>query len=574
MLPSRWSWCAGAAAALAVAPLALDAQTLARVTDAERCHGERIVEVTARGGRRAVLGHPEEITQAVNGAMRALQPLTPGRVILNFTLLHAGETCDEARRQDSERILRAQPYISDVAIRASPAGQDSVRLVVETVDEYMIYGEAWGLTGLPVGAEVGTSNLFGGARSVSVMGEFGRGDALGAGIKFVDYQAFGQPLRLYLYDASRPLSRYSGASLTRPFYTDFQPYAWLVNVAQSRFYYTFHETSIRDVSLDYEMRSWAVGGLRRWPRDARGFQAGAVATGTYADPIGPVAIRENGPEPVSAPELMARYHRFSTMRVGAAAGYRDMRFIQVAGLGDLTAVQDVGIGWQSTAMVLKSLGVFPGMPSDEVGVWNLGFGAGTEVAQLTGGFEIEARMSHGAGEPVGTLGSGRITATAKTSLAHTTLLDVEVAGGANSRIPMQLTLRDDDGLLGYRSTDVGGGQRTIWRFEDRWLVPSPLASAELAVAALVQAGKLDAGDALYGVTTPWRYSAGVAVMAAMPRGSKHMVRLEFGWPLNPAGSRQMEFRISYGDRTAAYEGTPSGLLTAREAESAARAVTP
>jgi hypothetical protein len=562
------------ALALATVPFALRAQQLAPVVDADRCHGELITEVVAHGARRPVLAENAEFAPLVNGTMRRLQPLTPSHVVRNFVLLSAGDTCDEKRRSDSERILRAQPFISDVAIRAEPVGRDSVRLVVETIDEYMIFAEAWGLAGVPVGAEFGTGNLFDGARAVSLTAELGRGDALGGGFKFTDYQAFGQPLQLALNVASRPLARYGSASLTRPFYTDFQPYAWLTNISQTRFYYAFHETGVGSVLLDYQQQSWAIGGLRRWPHDSRGFQIGAVATGTYSDPIAPVMLGVDGPVPVSAPEILARYHSFSDFRVGVAAGYRDMRYIQIAGLSDLSATQDFGLGWQMTAMVLQGIGVFPNTPPDQVGVLNFFFGAGSQLAQIRGGFELEARTVDGTSAPVTTLGSGAVVATLKTSLAHTTLLDLEVAGGANARIPMQLTFRDDDGLLGYRSTDLGGGRRTIWRFEDRWLVPSPLSTAEFAVAALLQAGKLDAGDALYGVTTPWQYGAGFAVMAGLPRGSKHMVRLEFGWPLNPSGPRQMEFRISYGDHSAANEAAPPAIYGAREAQTAARAVTP
>lgn len=574
MLPVPRAAVLGLCIGVVFLPLRLEAQRLTPVTDAERCHGERITEVIPRTSRRAVLGNPPGLARIVNGTVAFLQPLTADHVIRNFVLLHAGEACNEDARQDSERILRSQPYISDVAIRALPDGPGAVRLVVETIDEYMIRAQAWGATGVPVGAEFGSANLFGGARGLFVTGEYGRGDALGMGIKYNDYQAFGRPLHLFLWTASRPLARYSGATLQRPFQTDLQPYAWLANVSQARSYYTFHETSIRDVSLEYDARSWALGGLRRWPHDASGFQVGAVATGTYADPIRPVAIRENGPEPVTSPELSARYHAFSALRVGLSGGYRTMRYIQVAGLGALSAVQDVGIGWQTTAMGLQALGVFPNMPVDQVGVWNASGGLGDQFVQASAGVEIEARRSPGTGAEVSTLGSAGAALTMKTSLAHTTLLAVELAGGANSRIPMQLTLRDDDGLLGYRSSDLGGGHRTIWRFEDRWVVPSPFERAEFGVAWLAQAGKLEAGDALFGVTTPWQYGAGFAVLGALPRGSKHMIRLEFGWPLNPAGPRQMEFRISYGDHGASFSGIPGAIAGAREAESAARAVTP
>ncbi len=564
----------GAIAALGVGASPAETQRLTPSAETELCRGERVTAIVTREARRAVLGRPQEVADAVNGILGRLQPVTPSRVVRNFLLLGTGDICNETARQDSERILRAQPFISDAVIRVQPVGRDSVRLLVETIDEYTIRAEAWGLKGVPVGVEVGTINLIGGAREVLFTGEIGRGGALGFGAKFNDYQLFGQPLRFSIGAASRPLVSYSNVQLQRPFLTDLQPYAWLVRAAQARYYYTFHEPSIRDVSLEFDARSWAIGGLRRWPSNSRGFQAGAVVTGTYSDPIRAVVIRENGPEPTSAPLLTDRYTSFGAVRVGVGGGYRNIRYFKVPGLGYLSAVADVGTGWQATAMLLQGIGVFPGMPPDRIGVWSSWAGAGNPVVQFGIGAEVEARWPGTPGAHVSTLGSAGFTLTAKSSPAHTALLDFQVAGGANSRVPMQLTLRDDDGLLGYRSSDVGGGHRMIWRVEDRWLIPSPFARAEFAVAALAQAGRLFAGDALYGVTTPWRYGAGFAAIGALPRGSKHTVRLEFGWPINPAGARQMEFRFGYGDRGAGYGGIPGALLGAREAESATRAISP
>lgn len=560
--------------ALAMLPCALRGQHLAPVTVAERCHGERIVEITLRGAQRDAADGFGGFGDAVNRGIKWVQPRTADHVVRGFLLLKVGDRCDEARRYASERVLRAQSFISDVAIRVQRVGDDEARLVVETIDEYVIRVEGWGLEGVPFGAELGSGNLFGGARELSAMLEYGRGGVIGRGGKFADSQAFGLPIKLALWAASRSLSRYVGGSLYRPILTEFDPFGWLVEAEMSRYYYTFHETSIRDVSLEYDSRHWVVGGVRRDANRANGPFVGAVLAATYSDPIRAVAIRQNGPEPATAPELLSRYQSFTALRLGAATGYRAFRFLPVAGLGDLTAVQDVTLGWQVTGIVLQGLGVFPHTPADEILVVNGTTGIGNAFALLRSGFEVEIRRPGVAGAPASTLGSARITATAKTSLAHTTMLDIEWAGGANARLPMQLTFRDDDGLLGYRSSNVGGGHRTIWRFEDRWLVPSPFAKAEFAIAPIAQAGKLEAGDAPYGVATPWRYGAGIAVMAAIPRGSKHMVRLEFGWPVNPPGVRQMEFRISYGDRTASYDGMPGAIAGAREAASAARAVTP
>ncbi len=95
-------------------------------------------------------------------------------------------------------------------------------------------------------------------------------------------------------------------------------------------------------------------------------------------------------------------------------------------------------------------------------------------------------------------------------------------------------------------------------------IPSPSPKIELAVAGLAQAGRLLAGDATYGVTTPWRYGVGVALIGAVPSGAKHTVRLEFGVPVNPSGPRALEFRVGYGDRTAFFGGEPPAITNARE----------
>ncbi len=546
-------------------PLPAAAQRLTPPRDDERCAGERIVGVAITGLQRDITDRLGKLGAFVNASARSLQAQTNPEVISRYLLLHVGDVCDEQRRAESERILRAQPFISDAVIRAERVADGEVRLRVETIDEYVLFLAAWGISGVPVGFEAGIGNLFGGTHALSGTVEYGRGGNVGGGVKYTNYQAFGQPLVLRSYLASRPLWRYGGLSLERPFLTNFQRDSWQVGARYSRGFITFRDPSFRDVSIDYLRRDWGASYSRREMNPRGGANVGIVAAGELADPLRTVAIRENGPVPTPAPLLLLRYQAFESARLGFSAGYGRIRFLPVRGLDYLSAPQDLSLGWNASIVGLSSLNVLAREKRDWIGVASLFGAAGSEVSAVQASAAVETRVSTGHNSLPGVIGSGRVGWFGKTSVGHVTSLAVEFAGGVRTRLPMQLTFRDDDGLIGYRSQDFGGGQRTIARFEDRYTIPSPSAKVELAVAGLFQAGRLVAGDATYGITTPWRYGVGVALIGAIPAGAKHSVRLEFGVPLNPARSRALEFRLGYGDRTVFFGGEPSAISNAREA---------
>jgi len=56
-------------------------------------------------------------------------------VIRRYLALQLGDKCTEVRRAESERILRAQPFIADASVLAYADGQGGVILSVTTVDE-------------------------------------------------------------------------------------------------------------------------------------------------------------------------------------------------------------------------------------------------------------------------------------------------------------------------------------------------------------------------------------------------------------------------------------------------------
>src|SRR4029078_9771625 len=66
---------------------------------------------------------------------RSIHATTRPDVIRRFLLLREGERCNELRRAESERILRAPPFLADASVVAVPNADGSVDLVVRTADE-------------------------------------------------------------------------------------------------------------------------------------------------------------------------------------------------------------------------------------------------------------------------------------------------------------------------------------------------------------------------------------------------------------------------------------------------------
>jgi hypothetical protein len=64
-----------------------------------------------------------------------LHATTNPNVVSRFLALRTGMACSELRRLESERILRAQPYLSDATITVYPDDAGGVYLSVVTVDE-------------------------------------------------------------------------------------------------------------------------------------------------------------------------------------------------------------------------------------------------------------------------------------------------------------------------------------------------------------------------------------------------------------------------------------------------------
>src|SRR5439155_21039198 len=114
---------------------------------------------------------------------------------------------DELRRAESERILRAQPFIADASVRVVADSGGDVALDVHTTDEVaVVLGGAIGRGSPAVRLiRVGDANL--GGEGIYLAGDWRAGGAFrdGFGGRFVDNQQLGQPYTLTADGPQNPL---------------------------------------------------------------------------------------------------------------------------------------------------------------------------------------------------------------------------------------------------------------------------------------------------------------------------------------------------------------------------------
>ena len=536
---------------LAQAPSPVAAQRLLPIDSTQQCRGERIASISYRVIRRPLLSERlGTVARLVDGALGILQPPTRARVLGRYLLVREGGVCVEQARQESERLLRAQPFISDAAIRAIPVAPGLVRLSVESVDEYVIYLEGWGVRGVPAGLEIGSGNVAGSAVSMRGLVEIGRGQEFGWGLRYTDHQFLGRPIILDARVRSRPLSDVRSVSLAKPWFTNRQRDNWQLVLSDSKGLYTFRDPVVRDISIDYRRQVAAARWERRLGDLGAPLTIGAFGDFEVADGVRTLLIRDR-PIVVPTPAPLQRYGRYEAARIGVTMGVRRIRFRPIRGLGALSATEDVPIGLDAVGGVQVAVPTLLPVPSDRMTMLAVSGGVGGASSLLRWSFKGEWVSARRDLFPAQTNLEGRLGWSGKLTERHLTQLVVHGASARHVRFPLQHTLRDDiDGLLGYRTANLGGGSRVVAAFEERHRLPIPTNRLEVAVSALAQTGRLWAGDTPYGTTTPWYQAVGGAVMISYPAGARQALRIEYGRPLNaPAGLQRHELRVVYADVT-------------------------
>jgi hypothetical protein len=489
-------------------------------------------------------------------------------VIRRYLALQLGDRCTEVRRAESERILRAQPFIADATVLAYPDGNGGVILSVATVDEVSL------ILGVGVTAAqphfrallLGEDNLLG--SGIHSEGQWKKGKSfrdIYAG-KLVDYQFLGRPYQLRVEGGRRELGSDWQMEASHPFLTDLQRISWRTTAGSTLSYYSFRRPGALPASLRLGRSYSDIGGVVRIgpPLGRLALVGGSISFEDEDPGTAPVIIGEGVLIPDTSQALQNRYTKHQTARVNALWGIRDVHFTRVSGFNALEGTEDLRTGFQVATLLGKGVRLLRGKEADWFGSTTLYAGAANQYAYSALEITGEGRRDQ-SGDWDGILAHGRAAVYMKPFNRQTVMTDLTWSGGWRQRIPFQLTFADrDGGLRGFRNSDVGGGRRVVGRVEDRYLIGRYKQVATVAVGGFVDAGKIWAGDSPFGVNTPVYGSVGFSLLAALPPQSHRTFRADFAFPVRGDRRGRAEVRLVVTDFTRIFRVEPRDIFNSRE----------
>ncbi|HLA14622.1 MAG TPA: hypothetical protein VJZ25_06320, partial [Gemmatimonadaceae bacterium] len=491
---------------------------------------------------------------------------TKAAVIRRFLALQVGDRCTELRRTESERILRAQPFLADATVLAFPDGAGGVILGISTVDEIsLIIGAGFSTRSVIDRFKLGEANLF--SDALYLAGEWKKGAQfrdIWSG-RFTDYQFLGRPYQLHLQGGRRELGSDWDGELSHPFLTDLQRLSWRTTAGNATGYSYFRRPNAQSVGLLVGRSYSDIGGVIRFgPPLGRLALLGGSLSFEDEDPRGlPILVTDSGIVTDTSTALIGRYTKHQTSRVNGLWGLRDVRFIRGNGFDALEGAQDLRTGAQLATLVGKGVTFLRGKEDDWFASTAIFAGAGSDRYYTALDISGEGRRGEN-GVWDGILAHGRGALYLKPMDRHTIVTDLTWSGGWRQRIPFQLTFADrDGGIRGFRKSDVGGARRLVARAEDRFLLARYKQVASFGIAGFLEAGKLWAGDSPFGVDTPLNASVGFSVLGAAPPQSRRMWRLDFAFPVKGDGKSWIEVRVTSLDLSRTFRVEPRDIYNSR-----------
>ena len=532
-----------------------------------RCRGETVNSIEIQSNPSFELSGPRIFRKAVLAA-RKLHSTTNPLIIRRYLALQVGSKCTELRRTESERILRAQPYLAEAYVSAYPDSAGGVRIVATTVDEVslIVGGSVSSKSPMLRSFKFGEANLLGEAIYTSLewkKREFFR-DEMTA--RFADYQLLGRPYQLSALATRRDIGHTWEIEASHPFLTDLQRVSWRITAGDENRYRYFTRKHERPAALYVERRFGDLGGLVRVGPPGNLFLVGGSLSREREETSNrPVVITEGLILSDTTTALFDRYSGLKSTRVNALLGYRRVRFLSATAFETLDGAQDVRTGVQIGGLIGKGITVFNSDDRDYFVSADMFGGMGSPTAYGAMTVNGEARRNSMTRRFDGMLASGRAAFYLKSFTRVTLTPSLEWGAGWRQRVPFQLTFADrEGGLIGYRNGDEGGSRRLIGKFEGRYYIGRIRKIASIGAALFAHSGKLWAGDAPLGVTTPVRQTVGFSLLAAVPPRSQRLWRLDFGYPVAKGGNGKFEIRVSSQNRTRMFWREPGDVAVSRE----------
>lgn len=538
------------------------------VSDAAGCDGQVISRIEIRTYRPSEATAAERAAAATTDAVGLEHRDTRAYVIRAYLRFREGDRCSEQRRVESERMLRAQRFVSSASVTTVPDGAGGVRVRVTVVDELPWVASAR-LRGMsPSAFRVGSQNLDGRGITAVVGVENERGYRNGYRALVGQSGALGRPALADAEWQRRTVGSLWRVSYSEPFLTDGQRSALQVSVVQEAAYPTLLRPGEEDVVVLARRSAYHAGYIRRVRGGSTGRLVGLgglMVMGTQVRPGALLSIRsDSGLIATDDSTLVGRYRPHANGRVALVSGVRYLTFKTVQRYETLRAAQDIASGVELDALIGPSLNRSAGsrdllIASDLY----LGFASATSFTSLK--VRGEGRITGREDVWEGIVGSALFSWFRLTSPTRTRIVSVSGAVAQNLAFPAQLSFRDHEGgLLAFPEGGEGGAARAVLRIEERRLLPWLSRRAGLATGWVVDAGRIWKGDAPFGVTSPLRGSVGVSLIGSYPVTSKRIYRVDFAVPVNPGpGDARFVIRFLSGDRTGTFWAEPADVTRAR-----------
>jgi len=570
MLAQPAAWLA-LCCAYALAPRAAAAvQANASTAPSRSCDGDTVTAIAIRTRAAAPATTAQgETREAASRVLGLPHVNTRAAVVRAYLRLAVGQLCTELNRSESERLLRAQPFVASANVRAVPTAPGQVRVDADVVDEVALVVGGKVSRGTVSSVLLGTQNFDGRGLSLAVDAERGFAYRPGFGVRAQQHALFGRPAFIAV-DAERRavIGEHLAIEVAAPFLTELQLRAFHSSAALESGYSGIVRPDDDGAAVFVRRTSYDIGWVTRFGRANGLGTVGLIGAAVIGEDVRSgqdiVIVTDTGLVAGSGTAFGDDYPDFAMTRLAVIGGMRSLRFTAVHGFDALNAEQDMGIGTQLVLLVAPGM-LTSGHRSDVLVASEAYAGVGGAESFLVVHARAEARSDRAKRAWDGVAVSGRLAWYAKPSSIRTRLATLDVSAVRQSVYPVQLTLRDPDGgLPGFGNATLAGGGRLVGRLEERLLVRPFGNRVDLALGVFAAAGVLWAGDVPYGQSSGMEGSAGISLLAAYPAGSKRTFRVDLAFPFDPTQARtHLELRFRVGARAGSAWMEPRDVARAR-----------
>lgn len=294
------------------------------------CDGSVVSRIEFRSYKPSELTAAERAAAATTDAVGLEHQRTRAFVLRAYLRFQEGDPCTEQGRVESERLLRAQRFISSASVQTFPDGAGRVRVRVSVVDELPFVG-SMRLRGLtPSAGTLGSLNWGGRGITAVVGAEYEPGYRTGGRVLVGQSGAFGRPALADAEWQRRTLGSLWRVGYAEPFLTDGQSSALHVSVSRETAYPALLRPGEEDVVVRTQRAAYNAGWVRRVRGGASGRLVGlggVMVMGTEIRPDAVLSIRsDSGLVATNDSTLVGRYRPHANGRIGLISGVRYLRF--------------------------------------------------------------------------------------------------------------------------------------------------------------------------------------------------------------------------------------------------------